>query len=149
MEELNNSNNLSLWLYQCLTSLWRNVGQSSLQRCFSPPRLVSFPWCTALFRSRCSSSVTFRSGLWFFFFFSFRPCFGHRTDDLMLDSWILWLVDSVTARCSGPVTPKNNPNHHPSTSADSWYQLFGFLQTWHCAVQRTLFHKFVCSDETF
>lgn len=80
----------------------------------------------------------------------FRSCFGHRTDDLTSDCRILRLIDWSSARCPGPVTQKNNPAHRPSTSADSWYQLFGFLQTWHCAlwpnastsVQMTLFHKF-------
>lgn len=64
----------------------------------------------------------------------FRSCYGHRTDDLTSDCRILRLIDWSSARCPGPVTQKNNPAHRPSTSADSWYQLFGFLQTWHCAL---------------
>lgn len=54
----------------------------------------------------------------------FISCFGHRTDDLTSDCRILRLIDWSSARCPGPVTQKNNPAHHPSTSADSWYVWF-------------------------
>lgn len=108
----------------------------------------------AVLQSCSGLDVFFFSFRWPVCMTKFRSCFGHRTDDLTSDCRILWLIDWSSARCPGPVTQKNNPAHHPSTSADSWYQLFGFLQTWHCAlwpnastsVQRTLFHKFAWSD---
>ena len=150
--------------------------------------VCSIGLCTALLRSHHSILVSLRSGLWlnhcntlilFFFRHSVVDlllCLGSlscwwasfsfscRTDGLTFDSRILWypeefMVDSMTARCPGPVAAEQAQMISPPPPCLTvgmrclcWYAAFGFLQTCCCAlwpnistlvwsVQRTLFQK--------
>lgn len=55
-----------------------------------------------------------------------------------LDPRILWyteelMIDSMTSRCPGGCKTSLNP--HPSTTVlDGLFEVFGFCQTWHCAL---------------
>ncbi len=151
------SNNLkytfSVWLYQSLTSFWKNFGPH-----FFTMLIQFICLCTALasaFQAGCGLDFDWAiTTPWLFSFqpFCWRllvcldhclvawPNFGHALAVIRMASH-LFMVDSVTVRCPGPVATKQAQNHQPSTSLlDFWYEVFvlissfGFHQMWRCAL---------------
>lgn len=76
----------------------------------------------------------------------YLPSFSYRTHGVTFDPRILWyteelMVDSMTARCSGPVVAKQVQIITPPPPCLTfdmrcfcWYAVFGFHQMWRCSL---------------